>query len=288
MWYNYYMVLKYIIDEEKILVKEYLEKIGLSRKLRKRARIEDVIYINGVLSKNYYELHKGDELKIIFDESINEQILTNEKNINILYEDEYFMIIEKENNMSSQPSQKHPMNNVISCLKQYFINNNINSNIHLVNRLDYSTSGLMIIAKDGITHFEFSKIKIVKKYLCQIEGHIDPKNGTIDLPIARYDAPSIKRYVCSDGKQSITHYKVIDQEFDSDYLEVTLETGRTHQIRVHLSYLGHPLIGDELYGNKADELKLHCYYLKFKHPWNDKEIEIRNYPNWIRRNLCQI
>lgn len=288
------MILKYIISDEKILVKDYLEKIGLSRKLRKKARVEDVIYINNQKAKNYYELHRGDELKLLFDEKINEQILVNNKKINILYEDEYFLIIEKESEMSSQPSKKHPLDNVISCLKQYFIDNNINSNIHLVNRLDYSTSGLMIVAKDGITHFEFSKILIEKKYLCEIKGHINPKKGTINLPIARYDAPSIKRFVSPDGKNSITHYQVINNEennylsSDNDLVEVTLETGRTHQIRVHFSYLGHPLIGDELYGEKADGLKLHCYYLKFSHPWNNKQIEIKNYPSWIRRNICQI
>lgn len=288
------MILKYIINDEKILVKDYLEKIGLSRKLRKKARVDDIIYINNQKAKNYYELHCGDELKLLFDEKINEEILTNNKKINILYEDEYFLIIEKEGNISSQPSKKHPIDNVISCLKQYFIENNINSNIHLVNRLDYSTSGLMIVAKDGITHFEFSKIKIEKKYLCEIEGHINPLQGTIDLPIARYDAPSIKRFVSPNGKKSITHYQVIkpneqdDCNKETDLVEVTLETGRTHQIRVHFSYLGHPLIGDELYGKKADGLKLHCYYLKFNHPWINKQIEIKNYPSWIRRNICQI
>ncbi len=281
------MILKYIIEEEKILVKEYLELIGLSRNIRKKARIEDVIYINGQKSRNYYELHRGDILELIFEEQMNQEIDVNNKDFKILFEDQYIMIIEKESGISSQPSRKHPTDNVISCVKNYFINNNINSNIHLVNRLDFSTSGLMIIAKDGITHFEFSKINIVKKYLCEITGHINPNSGTINLPIGRYEAPSIKRYVTEEGKESITHYKVIKNNENTDYVEVTLETGRTHQIRVHFSYLGHPLIGDELYGTKADNLKLHCYYLSFNHPWTNEKIEVKNYPNWIGRDICQ-
>lgn len=281
------MILKYIIEEEKILVKEYLELKGLSRNIRKKARIEDVIYINGQKARNYYELHRGDILELIFEEQMNQEIDVNNKDFKILFEDQYIMIIEKESGISSQPSRKHPTDNVISCVKNYFIKNNINSNIHLVNRLDFSTSGLMIIAKDGITHFEFSKINIVKKYLCEITGHINPNNGIINLPIGRYDAPSIKRYVTEEGKESITHYKVIKNNENTDYVEVTLETGRTHQIRVHFSYLGHPLIGDELYGTKADNLKLHCYYLSFNHPWTNERIEVKNYPNWIGRDICQ-
>lgn len=281
------MILKYIIEEE-IIVKDYLELIGLSRNIRKKARTEDAIYINNEKAKNFYLLHKGDLLELRFNESINPDILINDLPLDILYEDDYLLIINKSNDISSQPSIKHPTDNVISCVKNYFINNNINSNVHLVNRLDYSTSGLMIIAKDGITHFEFSKININKKYLCEIQGHITPKNGVIDLPIDRYEAPSIKRYVSENGKRSITQYKVINSNSNTDFVEVTLKTGRTHQIRVHFSHIGHPLIGDGLYGVKSDFLRLHCYHLSFEHPWTKKLVEVENYPQWIRRDLCQI
>ena len=277
------MILKYIIDQEKILVKEYLELIGLSRKIRKRARVEDIIYVNGKKAKNFYPLYKGDILELIFDEQMNEEILVNDKPLDIIYEDDYIIIINKENDISSQPSQKHPVHNVISCAKNYFIKKNINSNVHLVNRLDYSTSGLMIIAKDGITHFEFTKVNIVKKYICEIQGHIQPTSGTIDLPIDREEAPSIKRFVSENGKQSVTHYKVLQSTSDTDFVEVTLQTGRTHQIRVHFSHLGFPLVGDVLYGKKDDILKLHCYYLSFNHPWTNEKLEFINYPKWIGR-----
>ena len=146
----------------------------------------------------------------------------------------------------------------------------------------------MIIAKDGVTHFEFSKINILKKYVCEIEGHINPDNGVINLPIDRYEAPSIKRYVSENGKPSITYYNVIKKKNNTDIVDVTLGTGRTHQIRVHFSHLGHPLIGDELYGKKDEFLKLHCYCLSFNHPWDDtKKIEVIKYPFWIEEEVCQ-
>lgn len=283
------MILRYYIEEEKILVKEFLELKGLSRNLRKKARIEDIIYINGQKAKNFYELHKGDLLELVFSEDLNQEIeINNDLHLEILYEDEYIIIVNKPCGISSQPSPKHPIDNVISCMKHYFIKNNINSNVHLVNRLDFATSGLMIIAKDGITHFEFSKINILKKYLCEVENHILPIEGTIDLPIDRYEAPSIKRYVSKTGKRSITNYKVIKNKEKTDIVDITLVTGRTHQIRVHFSHLGHPLIGDELYGKKDEFLKLHCYYLSFEHPWDvNKKVEIKKYPTWVEEEICQ-
>ena len=274
------MILKYNIEEDNILVKEYLEKIGLSRNIRKKARIQDIIYINGEKGRNYYPLHKGDILELKFEEKTNENIVSTISNLDIKYEDEHFIIISKPRGISSQPSRKHVSDNVISMVKHYFEVNNINSNVHLVNRLDYQTSGLMIIAKDGITHFAFSKVDIEKKYLCEIVGHIEPESGVIDLPIAREEAPSIKRFVSENGKRSITKYKVIKKLENKDLVEVLLETGRTHQIRVHFSYLNHPLVGDELYGTKDKCLKLHCFSLSFMHPWKNEKIEIIDYPSW--------
>lgn len=277
------MKLKYVIEDESILVKEYLEKVGLSRNLRKKVRVQDIIYINNKKAKNYYELKKGDILELDFKENMNEEIKVLNAFLDIVYEDEYFLIINKPRKISSQPSKKHFTDNVISIVKGYFLNNNINSNIHLVNRLDFNTSGLMIIAKDGITHFNFSKVNITKKYLCEIEGILDSNKGTIDKPIARYDAPSIKRYISDTGKRSITHYQVLKTYENSQLVEATLQTGRTHQIRVHFQSINHPLIGDELYGKKDEFLKLHCYYLKFIHPYTKKIVEVCNYPDWLRR-----
>ena len=277
------MKLKYICEKE-MLVKEYLAYVGISHHLRKKVRGLDNIYINGIHSKNYYQLNIGDVLELEFNETLNCEYKANFDDldkIEIKYEDEYLMVISKQNNISSLPSRKHELDNVLSIIKAYFINNNINSNIHLANRLDYATSGLMIISKSNICQHELSKVDITKKYLAKVDGIINIKEGLIDAPIAREKAPSIKRYVSSEGQSAKTKYKVLEEKENISLVELELLTGRCHQIRVHLSYLGAPIIGDKLYGNeKGERLYLHAYYLRFKHPFKDEIIEILDYPKW--------
>ena len=277
------MKLRYTVDKE-VQVKEYLEYVGLSHHLRKQVRRLDNIIVNGNKEKNYYNLKIGDVLELEFDEELNDEYQANYEDldkITILYEDEYLLLVSKDNNISSQPSRRHEKDNLLSILKAYFIKNNINSNIHLVNRLDYATSGIVLVAKSNICAYELGKVDITKKYLAKVSGKFDTLSGLIDLNIAREDPPSIKRYVASDGKTAKTLYKVIENNDDYSLIELELLTGRCHQIRVHLSYLGHPILGDILYdGKKADRLYLHAYYLKFYHPFLKQEIEIIDYPNW--------
>ena len=277
------MKLKYIVDKE-VQVKEYLEYVGLSHHLRKQVRRLDNIKVNGNKEKNYYNLKIGDVLELDFAEELNDEYQANfddlEK-LNILYEDEYLIVVSKDNNISSQPSRRHLKDNLLSILKAYFIKNNINSNIHLVNRLDYATSGIVMVAKSNICAFELTKYDIVKKYLAKVSNKFESSSGLIDLNIKREEAPSIKRYVSNDGQVAKTKYQVIEENDDYSLVELELLTGRCHQIRVHLSYLGHPIIGDVLYdGIKSDRLYLHAYYLKFYHPFLKQEIEIFDYPNW--------
>ena len=138
----------------------------------------------------------------------------------------------------------------------------------------------MIVAKSNVCQSELAKIDINKKYLAKVSGILDKKEGLIDLPIARKEAPSILRYVSKDGKEAKTIYKVLKEENNESLVELTLLTGRCHQIRVHLSYMNHPIIGDKLYGCGGDMLYLHAYYLSFVHPFTGRTIEIKNYPNW--------
>lgn len=282
------MILKYIIEEE-IIVKDFLVKMGLSRKTRKKVRVQDIIYINNEKAKNYYLLKKGDILELRFSEKPNEDIFNSTFNFDIKYEDENILIIVKPRDISSQPSKKHLTDNVISSVKQYFFEKGIESNVHIVTRLDYCTSGVMIIAKNGITHYELSKVNITKKYLSEVEGFFENESGKINKNISRYPAPSIKRYIDENGKIAITQYKVLKKYHNSSLVEAKLETGRTHQIRLHFSSMGHPIIGDELYGEGKDFLRLHCYYVSFINPFTKDEIKIYDYPDWIRKeDVCQI
>ncbi len=276
------MKLKYKV-EKAMQVKTYLEYVGLSHHLRKQVRRLDNIKVNGKSEKNYYELKIGDELELEFNEELNDEYQANYDDldkIKILYEDEYLIVLSKPNNISSQPSRRHELDNLLSILKAYFIINNINSNIHLVNRLDYATSGLVLVAKSNICAHALSQSVITKKYLAKVTGAFEELDGLIDLNIKREEAPSIKRYVDTNGQRALTKYHVL-RNGDESLVELELLTGRCHQIRVHLSYLKHPIIGDVLYdGKKAEILYLHAYYLKFHHPFLNKDIEIKDLPKW--------
>lgn len=281
------MKLKYNYNfEEECVVKEYL-KDKLSHHLLKRIRVLDNIKINGQNGKNYYVLKKGDVLELEFDEEMNQDIEVSDETIDIVYEDEYLLIVNKKSYISSQPSVKHQKDNLLSMVKKYFIDNKIDGNMHLINRLDYQTSGLVMIAKSGIVQYFFEDVKIDKRYLCVVKGIIDNDKGIINYPISRYPQPSIKRYVdLENGKNAITEYEVIKRDYLNDVtlLDINLITGRTHQIRVHFSYINHPLIGDKLYNEENknnNELLLHAYKLSFVHPIIGDKIEIINYPNWF-------
>ena len=281
------MELVYKVEQE-MLLKEYLVYLGLSRRFIKKVKLYGKMYINGILSKNYYPVKTGDVITLEYDEEENDEILTQKEELDILYEDSHILVVNKMSNLATQPSRKHYYNNLVSIVKGYFEDNNINSNVHIVNRLDYATSGLMVIAKDGFTHHALTKDKVINRYYyALVSGFLSEKEGTINLPIARMSDSSIKRMVDENGKVAITHYKVIneDKENNTSLVEIKLETGRTHQIRVHFSYLGHPLIGDQLYNlNCVDSsrLCLHCFKIEFINPYTDEKIVLEKKPDFYK------
>ncbi|MGD9604695.1 MAG: RluA family pseudouridine synthase [Bacilli bacterium] len=272
------MQLRFIIEQEDI-VKNFLKRNHISRRLGRKIKWNGNIFINGVESGNWFPIHPGDELIINFDEETNPEIVSSPIPIEVLYEDEYFLIVNKPANLASQPSHKYYYDNLVSRLKAYFEKNLINSNIHLVSRLDYSTSGLVLVAKNGFVHHLLMNTSIDKKYLAYIKGTITPEKGIIDLPIDRDDHP-VKRKVSENGKQAITKYRVLKVD-ENSLIELTLETGRCHQIRVHLSSLNHPIIGDKLYGEPSDLLMLHAFLINFIHPFTNQIVKVVNFPTWL-------
>ncbi len=274
------MILKYIVDEE-CLVKEYMVKLKLSKRFCKKVKLYGKILINNQEAKNYYPLKIGDELILQYEEELNKEIVSSEFLLDIVYEDDNMLVINKPISLASQPSYKHFEHNVVSYLKKYFEDNNIKSNIHVVNRLDYQTSGLMVIAKNGFTHHELTKEKVIKrKYYCIVHGILEQKKGQIVKGIKREEEGSIKRVVSDDGQLAITNYEVIKENDSRSLIDVELETGRTHQIRVHFKYLNHPLVGDKLYGLEDKRLFLHCYNVNFIHPYTKEMINIINVPSF--------
>lgn len=276
------MKIKYVVDQDNIKLKDYLKLQGVSRNLLKRIRLEDITYVNGNLVKNYILVNCGDIIEIEYNEKLNEDFKTNDIPLDILYEDDYLLIVNKQANIAIQPSKRHQEDNLISSVKRYYLENNIDSNIHIVTRLDFSSSGIVLIAKNGYIHNLLNDAKFEKIYLCKVYGKFDNLEGEYTDSIRRCDPINIKRWVFEDGKKAHTLYKVLENG-DISLVEAKLLTGRTHQIRVHFAYHNHPLLGDKIYGNGEGNLFLHCYRLEFMHPISDKMIKIECLPKWINR-----
>lgn len=215
-----------------------------------------------------------------FDED-SENIVSTEMPLNILYEDDYILAINKPANMPVHPSLRHFDNTLSNYVKYYFESKNLHRKIRIVTRLDKDTSGVVIFAKNEYVQehltLQMKNNTFKKEYLGILEGVIFPQSGIIDAKIARKQNSIIERCVSENGKLSVTHYDVIKTINNMSLVHFTLETGRTHQIRVHSSYIGHPIIGDTLYGTPSPLIQrqaLHAYKVTFIHPITLKEIII--------------
>ena len=203
------------------------------------------------------------------------------KKLKVVFEDDHFLILDKPAGVASIPSVNHS-NTMANYVKAYYIDSGYeNHQVHIVTRLDKDTSGLMRFAKHGYAHArldkQLQKRAIEKRYLALVKGDgLLEKEGEIIAPIARDEDSIITRRVAKGGKYAHTSYKVIEQ-FGNIYLvDIHLHTGRTHQIRVHFSHIGFPLLGDDLYGGSLSEgisrQALHCHTLKFYNPFSGEEI----------------
>ena len=202
--------------------------------------------------------------------------------IKLLYEDADLMVVEKEPFVVVHPTKGHQSGTLANGLIKLFKDKSINSKIRFVNRLDRDTSGILIVAKNSYCHSILTKDdamhEMEKKYYAVVSGHLEKESGVIDLPIDKSE-DGIRRMVSEKGQRAVTRYKVIDKLKQATLLEISLETGRTHQIRVHFSHIGQPLVGDELYGGDMSLLNrqaLHCFELGFYSPRKSEIIYIKS------------
>ena len=207
----------------------------------------------------------------------------------IAYEDDYMLIMDKPAGMLVHPTVSQWEGTLYDLVKAYYVERGITADIHPVSRLDRNTSGLVIFAKEPIIQFWLSQQEVIKEYLAIAQGHVAEPQGLIDAPIARKEGSIIERCVYfTRGKEAKTAYTVLGYYGANTLLKLRLFTGRTHQIRVHMAYMGHPLVNDNLYGTPGPQARhaLHAYRLALRHPVGDYELEItRSLPEDLRKIL---
>lgn len=261
-------------------IKDFLRRNLISQRMIRKAIKSNSIYLNGKATYKNDSLKRGDELSIKFEEEkLNGK--RQFKDLDIIFENEDLIFINKEPFMVTHTAKDDIEDTLLNYMCDYFYRNGINRKVRFVNRLDRDTSGIVIIAKNSYAQNfltrEFKENKVVKKYLAITEGIFEKKEGVIEEPIG-LSSDGIKREVTSDGKYSKTAYRVIKEKNGLSFVELRLFTGRTHQIRVHLKAINHPIIGDSLYNKSSDLINrqaLHSYYLKIKLPREEKYIEIK-------------
>lgn len=286
------MKLEYIVtsnDNNKVIKDILLSNFKISHRLIITLKKNNCIFLNNSPSFVYQKLKEGDNLSVSFDyEEDNSNIIPKEMPLNIVYEDDWYLIINKPAGIAVHPSILHYKDSLSNGIRFYFDKIGLRKKIRPVNRIDKNTSGLVVFAKNEyiqeclISQMQTKNFK--KEYIAIVQGFFEDKKGTINAPIARKENSIIERCVDKTGKASITHYEVIEEsEIDNIKLskvKCVLETGRTHQIRVHMAYLDHPLLGDDLYGgnlNLINRQALHSYKISFIHPIT-KNLEIYEVP----------
>jgi len=282
------------------IIKLFLkENMGLSSRLVRSASREKRILVNNRPVNMDYVLKEKDLIKINLAREESQNITPEKMDLDIVYEDSDIIVINKNPFMVVHPTIRHNSGTLANGLLYYFKETNQNCIVRLVSRLDMDTSGLIIVAKNQFTHMRLSKDmeanKVKKRYLALVHGNLEKKEGTIDLPIYRPEVKgNIIRVIDERGQKSITHYKVVTSYKNADLVECILETGRTHQIRVHLKALGHPIYGDSVYGEQEDinlinRQALHAYGLEFESPRTKQKLSLLSeLPDDIKKLIDKI
>ena len=256
-------------------------------------KTEEGIKRNGVWAYTKERLEAGDVLETVFvEEDYSENILAVEMPLDILYEDEDLLVVNKPSDTPIHPSQGNYDNSLANGVKYYYEQQGVNFVFRCINRLDRDTTGLVVIAKNMLSGAALNQAmvnrEIHRTYLAVVKGAL-PESGTIDFPIARKDGSTVERCVdFENGERAVTHFECLEQNETYSLAKIWLETGRTHQIRVHMNYIGHPLPGDFLYHNDRSEIgrqALHSWRLEFHHPVTGKRMEFEQPLPEDMRNL---
>ena len=278
------------------------ENTEYSRTAVQRLIEENKITVNGKKEKSSYKVQNGDKIEIEEEPAKEIELKAQDIPLEILYEDNDMIVVNKPKGMVVHPANGNPdgtlVNAIMSICKDSL--SGIGGEIRpgIVHRLDKNTSGAIIIAKNDKAHINLSEQlknhEIKKTYIALVRGVVKENNATINMPIGRSKKDRKKMDVDKNGKEAITHFKVLKRYKDCTLLEINIETGRTHQIRVHLSHIGYPIIGDEVYSNGKNKWNiegqcLHAKSLDFKHPITGKEMHIEaELPEYFQKILEEL
>lgn len=286
------MELKYKAGKEEAgrELKDVLKnRLRLSVSMIRRLKSEKGIFVNGMPVYTNYRVSEGDNIRVVYTEPPPD-IPAQEGKLDIVLEDEWLLVINKPRGLITHPSRSRYEGTVLNFALHY-VRGRGGETVHAVNRLDRDTSGLVLLAKSAYAKNLCTGIPIEKTYLALVWGEPGADRGTIDFPIKREKEMNMRRITAADGDRAVTHYEVLEKYGGYSLLRLMLETGRTHQIRVHLSAIGHPVLGDRLYGTERSlELSerlgveahmLHAGLLSFRHPVTGEQLRIDCPPDWI-------
>lgn len=292
------------INDEKPRLDSYIakEKEELSRTMIKKLIEDGHILVNGRKQKNSYKIQNNDEIEIEIPEAKEINLKAQDIPIEIIYEDNDIIVVNKPKGMVVHPAIGNPdgtlVNAIMNICKESL--SGIGGEIRpgIVHRLDKDTSGLLIIAKNDNSHIKMSEQiknrKVTKIYIALVRGIIQENEATIDMPIGRSTKDRKKMAVNKNGKNAITHFKVLKRYDKYTLLQVKIDTGRTHQIRVHMAEIGHPIVGDMVYSNGKNEFgvegqMLHSKILEFKHPITGENMNLEaKLPEYFENILMEL
>ncbi|WP_028992372.1 RluA family pseudouridine synthase [Thermoanaerobacter thermocopriae] len=265
-------------DEGKRIDVFLAAELDYTRSYIKKLIVDELVFVNGKTVKPSYKVKENDEVVVNIPEAEKIDVLPENIPLDILYEDDDIIVINKPQGMVVHPAPGNYSGTLVNALLYHCKNlSGINGILRpgIVHRLDKDTSGLMVVAKNDKAHISLSnQIKersVFKKYVAIVEGVIKDEEGKIEAPIGRHPVDRKKMAVIEDGRYALTLYKVLERFKENTLIEAVIKTGRTHQIRVHMAFIGHPVVGDPVYGFKKQKFKLkgqalHSRVLGFIHP----------------------
>lgn len=259
----------------------------LTRSFLQKILKEGEVIVNGKSIKANYKLRKGDRIEFEIPEAVEPDIVAEDIPLSILYEDADVLVVDKPKGMVVHPAAGHYSRTLVNAVMYHCKGelSGINGVLRpgIVHRIDRDTTGSIIICKNDMAHNEIARQlkehSINRRYRAIVTGVLKDEEGTIEGAIGRDKKDRKKMAITADGKPAVTHYRVLQRFKHYTYVECVLETGRTHQIRVHMASIGHPLLGDEVYGRRSDKYKcegqcLHAMTLGFHHPRTGEYIEV--------------